>query len=49
VNSRRHVLVRLLTVLGLTVALLGSSVTAGQAQAATATANKWKPRGEQYP
>ncbi|MCW2790435.1 MAG: hypothetical protein JWP56_2738 [Aeromicrobium sp.] len=45
-NARRHVLARLLTVLGLTVALLGSSLTLGQAQAAAA---RWKPRAEQYP
>ncbi|MET1062848.1 MAG: CocE/NonD family hydrolase [Aeromicrobium sp.] len=45
-NARRHVLARLLTVLGLTLALLGSSLTLGQAQAAAA---RWKPRAEQYP
>jgi putative CocE/NonD family hydrolase len=47
VNTRRHVLVRLLTVLGLTITVLGSSGTVGQAQAATA--KTWTPRGEQYP
>jgi putative CocE/NonD family hydrolase len=44
VHAHRHVLARLMTVLGLTIALLGSSLTLGQAQAAA----KWKPRGEQY-
>lgn len=45
-NAHRHALTRLLTVLALTVALLGSTPTPGQAQSASPT---WKPRGEQYP
>lgn len=43
--TTRRSLVRLLTVLGLALALVGASLTLNTATAAT----KWKARGEQYP